>query len=650
MANTTKAAWIPSKDILQKSRLGNWMQRLGFTDYDSFHQESIKKIDWFWREAVKELDISWFSTPSVTLDLSKGVQYPDWFVGGKVNVAYNAVEKWADDPSTRHRTALIWEGDDQEKKVYTYEQLNVAANAAANGLKQLGAKHGDVIFLYMPMIPETVIAMLAISKIGAVFTPAFSGYMADAVSARLEASGAKFLITADGYYRRGKVVNMKQEADKAADQSNSLEKVIVVERIGGTASWITSRDVAWETITQNRREFKADIMDSSEPFMIIYTSGTTGKPKGTVHTHAGFPIKAAFDAGICMDVRPDDKLFWLTDMGWMMGPFLVYGGLLNRAAIVLFEGTPDYPGPDRLWQLTEELQLSHLGVSPTLIRSLMQYGTTPAEPYVLSSLRLFASTGEPWNEKPWTWLFEDIGNKKIPIFNYSGGTETSGGILGNVLVKPIQPANFNAPLPGMAANVFNQEGLSVTGEVGELVLQQPWVGMTKGFYKDDNRYEATYWNRWKDTWVHGDWVIKNEDGYFNITGRSDDTLNIAGKRIGPTEIESCLVSHPAVAEAGVIGLPDELKGETAAAFVVVHSYMEPTEQKKEEILTHLKNRLGKALAPKQLYFLSDLPKTRNAKVMRRALKTAFLGQSSGDLSALVNPDILEEIAALRKKE
>ncbi|SDL70323.1 AMP-binding protein [Sediminibacillus halophilus] len=649
MINSTQAAWEPSKDILQNSRLGSWMRKLGFSNYDSFYQESIKKIDWFWQEAVQELDISWFSSPHTTLDLSRGVQYPEWFVGGKINVAYNAVEKWADNPSTRHRTALIWEGDGQEKKVYTFEQLNTAANAAANGFKQLGVKRGDVIFLYMPMIPETVIAMLAISKIGAVFTPAFSGYKADAVSARLEASEAKFLITADGYYRRGKIVNMKQEADKAAGQSHSLEKVIVVERIGGIGSW-SSRDVAWKTITKNSSDFKAVETDSSEPFMIIYTSGTTGKPKGTVHTHAGFPIKAAFDAGICMDVRPDDKLFWLTDMGWMMGPFLVYGGLLNRAAIVLFEGTPDYPGPDRLWQLTDELQLTHLGISPTLIRSLMQHGTKPMETYVLSSLRLFASTGEPWNEKPWHWLFEKVGNSKIPIFNYSGGTETSGGIFGNVLVKPIQPANFNAALPGMAANVFNQEGQPITGEVGELVIQQPWVGMTKGFYKDtDHRYENTYWHRWKDTWVHGDWVIKDSDGYFTITGRSDDTLNIAGKRIGPTEIESCLVSHPAVAEAGVIGLPDELKGEIAAAFAVLDSSYESTEQKKEEILTYMRSRLGKALAPNQLYFLSDLPKTRNAKVMRRALKTVFLGESQGDLSALVNPEILEEITALREK-
>ncbi|WP_053219535.1 AMP-binding protein [Virgibacillus senegalensis] len=649
MAKTTKAAWVPSEKILQNSRLGSWMQKLGFSDYDSFYQKTVKEIDWFWYEAVKELDIEWFSNPNTTLDLSKGMMYPDWFVGGRLNTAYNAVEKWAGIPSSRHRTALIWEGDNQEKKAYTYEQLNAAANAAANGFKQLGVKRGDIIFLYMPMIPETVIAMLAISKIGAVFTPAFSGYKADALSTRLQASEAKFVVTADGYYRRGKIVNMKQEADKAANQLNSVEKMIVVERIGGLETLQSGRDISWDTLVRDNSDFKAVEADSDEPFMIIYTSGTTGKPKGTVHTHAGFPIKAAFDAGICMDVRPEDTLFWLTDMGWMMGPFLVYGGLMNGAAIVLFEGTPDYPGPDRLWQLTEEHQITHLGISPTLIRSLMQYGTKPLESYVLSSLRLFASTGEPWNEKPWVWLFEEIGKQKIPIFNYSGGTETSGGILGNVLVKPIQPANFNAALPGMAVNVFDQEGLPVTGEVGELVLQQPWVGMTKGFHKDNERYEATYWNRWENTWVHGDWVKKEANGYFTITGRSDDTLNIAGKRIGPTEIESCLVSHPAVAEAGVIGLPDKIKGETAAAFVVLQSVYQPTEQQKEELLFHLENRLGKALAPKQLYFLSDLPKTRNAKVMRRALKTAFLGDSPGDLSALVNPDILEEITSLRQK-
>ncbi|MGP4059956.1 AMP-binding protein [Halobacillus sp. H74] len=641
--STYENAWIPTAEQKERTRLYQWMKKHGYTDYEDFQKKSVNDIEWLWDEAVQELGIEWYTPYKKTLDTSNGIAYPNWFVEGEMNVAHNALDKWAEDPSKKDDVALYWEGDNGDKCEYTYEELQQEVNAIANGLENNGITHGDVVTLYMPMLPETLIAMLAVSKVGAVFSPAFSGYKADAIATRIQASKAKALITADGFHRRGKTIPMKEEADFAADQCPSLEHVFVVERAGIEIDWNEYRDLPWSHLRKNETVYRAAVKKADDPYMLIYTSGTTGKPKGAVHTHAGFPIKSAFDAGICMDVTKDDTLFWYTDMGWMMGPFLVYGGLMNGASIVMFEGTPDYPEPDRLWELVENYQVTHLGISPTLIRSMMKHGEEWIEKHDLSSLKLIGSTGEPWNTEPWNWLFKHAGNQKVPIFNYSGGTEISGGILGNVLVKPIQPVTFNAALPGMDVNVFDESGQPLLNEVGELVLLKPWVGMTNSFFEDDERYEQTYWSRFKDTWVHGDWVIKDEEGYYTITGRSDDVLNVAGKRLGPAEVESVLVEHDAVIEAGVVGVPHDIKGEEPIAFVVTKPDTEPSEDLLTQLKNHLEQKLGKALAPKKLFIVDDLPKTRNAKVMRRAIKTAYLNEPAGDLSALENPDSVEQI-------
>ncbi|WP_237458251.1 AMP-binding protein [Pontibacillus yanchengensis] len=640
------AVWFPSETYKKQTRLYQWMNSLGYTDYDAFHEKSIDEIEWFWDQAVSELGIEWFHDYNQTLDLSKGIKYPNWFVNGKLNVTYNAVEKWANDTDMANELALIWESDEGLTRMFTYKQLLKEVNQAAAGFQDIGIEKGDIIALYLPMIPETLFSMLAASKIGAIFSPAFSGYKADAIATRINASKAKVLITADGFHRRGKTMLMKEEADKAIKQCPSIEKMIVVERLGSEIDLDAYKEVTWSTMTKNVTDFKTEEMNADDPFMIIYTSGTTGKPKGALHTHSGFPIKASFDAGIGMDVKKKDTLFWYTDMGWMMGPFLVYGGLINGASIVMFEGTPDYPNPDRLWDIVERHQVTHLGISPTLVRSLMKNGTDWVNQHDLSTLRVIGATGEPFNPEPWMWLFKDVGKSQIPIFNYSGGTEISGGMLGNVLVKPIGPVTFNSALPGMDVQVYNHQGNSVSNQVGELVLLKPWVGMTKGFYKENERYEKTYWNRWPDTWVHGDWVIHDEEGFYTITGRSDDTLNVAGKRTGPAEIESVLVEHDAVVEAGVIGVPHQVKGETPVAFVVLKPHMSETDALKEKILQHTISVLGKALGPSNLYFVEDLPKTRNAKVMRRAIRTAYLNEESGDLSALENPQVVEGIRKL----
>ena len=646
--NTYEKAWVPSESQIKSTRLFQWMQKLGYENYDAFHKESIEDIEWFWDEALKELGIEWDQSYEKTVDLSRGIAYPKWFTGGKMNVAHNALDKWALSDNKKDAVALYWEGDNGDTVQFTYEELLQEVNRVANGLHNLGIGKGDIITLYMPMIPETLISMLAISKIGAIFSPAFSGYKADAIATRIQAARSKALITADGFFRRGKTIPMKMEADLACDQCPSLEHVIVVERADCEIDWNEYRDTPWSRLLQNETVFKTESMEADDPFMIIYTSGTTGRPKGAVHTHSGFPTKAAFDAGVCMDVTSEDTLFWYTDMGWMMGPFLVYGGLVNGSSIVMFEGTPDFPEPDRLWSLVEKYNVTHLGISPTLVRSMMKHGEEWIQKHNLSSLKLIGSTGEPWNPEPWRWLFKQAGNSNVPIFNYSGGTEISGGILGNVLIKPIQPVTFNAALPGMDADVFDETGDSLKNQVGELVLRKPWVGMTSGFYNENKRYEETYWNRFKNTWVHGDWVILDDEGFYTITGRSDDVLNVAGKRLGPAEVESVLVEHPSITEAGVIGVPHEVKGEEAVAFVVLHPDTKGSEELVSEFKSHLAHKLGKALAPKKVYIVDDLPKTRNAKVMRRAIKSAYLDKPAGDLSALENPNTIEQIQRIGK--
>ncbi|MGP4071849.1 AMP-binding protein [Piscibacillus sp. B03] len=643
----TKAVWNPSNDYIKNTRLYDLMQQSGFNNYDDYFNHSIKDISSFWEQSVKALDIEWFQDYDEVVNLDQGIMYPEWFVNGKMNVAHNALDKWVNDSYIKNENALVWESDDGTVVKYTFKELQDEVNRVANGLVNIGVKEKDIVTIYMPMLPETVIGMLAISKIGAIFSPAFSGYKSEAVAKRINAAEAKYLLTADGFYRRGKVVNLKDEADQAVASSPSIENVIVVRRSNDEVNW-TDQDVSWDEIRTNETIFETKQTNGNDPFMIIYTSGTTGKPKGALHTHNGFPLKSAFDAGICMDVCKRDTLFWYTDMGWMMGPFLVYGGLLNGSTILMFEGTPDYPTPSRIWEIVERHNVTHLGISPTLIRSIMNLDESYVTKHDLSSLKMIGSTGEPWNEEPWSWLFDKVCKRKVPIFNYSGGTEISGGIFGNVLVKPIAPVSFNAALPGMDVDVYDDEGQSVKNEVGELVLKQPWVGMTNGFYKENERYENTYWNRYKDTWVHGDWVVLDDEGFYTITGRSDDTLNVAGKRLGPAELESIFVEHDDVIEAGVIGVPDDVKGEKPVAFVVVKEQPLNEQDLTQVLVDHAIQRLGKAIAPRTVHIVEDLPKTRNAKVMRRAIKAAYLDKDAGDLSALENPGVVEQIRQLGK--
>jgi acetyl-CoA synthetase len=549
---------------------------------------------------------------------------------------------------TESQPALIWEGEAGEHRGLSYGELHALVCQAAGGLRGLGLGPGDAIGIFMPMVPEIVVALLAIAKIGGIILPLFSGYGPGAVANRLIDSEAKALFTADGFPRRGSLVPMKPVVDEAVAKAHTVEHVIVVCHVGAEISLQPGRDLTWEALLHGQpSSTPTEPVEAEAPLMLIYTSGTSGSPKGAVHTHCGFPIKSAQDMAFGMDVHPGDRIYWMTDMGWMMGPWLVFGSLLLGATFILYDGAPDYPGPDRVWSMVEQHAITSLGLSPTFVRTLIPHGEQPVESHDLSSLLCFGSTGEPWNPDPWMWLFEKAGRSSRPIINYSGGTEISGGILMGNPILPLKACAFSGPCPGIAADVFDENGNSVRNQVGELVIKSPWIGMTRGFWKDPARYLQTYWSRWENVWVHGDFAAVDSDGLWYILGRSDDTIKVAGKRVGPAEVESILVDHPSVVEAAAVGLPHPVKGNELIAFCVLTEASAATPGLAEELRAKVGRELGKPLTPREVRFVADLPKTRNAKVMRRMIRAAYLGEDLGDTSALVNPESLAEFAPSR---
>jgi acetyl-CoA synthetase len=634
--------WRPTEEYLNRSRLLRFLKQCGFSTYEELLEWSTAQPAAFWDAVMRDLDLRFYEPYEQTLDASRGLPWTTWFRGGRYNYVHNALDKWAEGPE-RDRVCLIWEGDDGEVRRLTFGELAEAVNRLAAGLLRLGLAKGDRVGIFMPMTPETVAATLAVNKLGAVYVPIFSGYGAAAVAQRLQDSGARFLFTADGFLRRGKVVPMKETADEAADLSPSLERVLVYPRLGREAPWNERRDVAWETLCSPAEPVPTERTDPEDPCLIIYTSGTTGRPKGAVHPHCGFPVKATQDMAHLFDVQADDVLLWYSDLGWMMGPWAIMGSLSLGATCVLFEGTPDHPHPGRMWELVERHGVTVLGIAPTAIRALMGHGDEWPSRYDLSSLRILGASGEPWNVGPWRWFLEKIGGGRCPIINYSGGTEISGGILGCVTLRPLKPCSFNSVVPGMAADVYDEEGRSVRNEVGELVLTNAWPGMTRGFWQDEARYLETYWSRWPEVWVHGDWALRDEEGYWYILGRSDDTIKVAGKRLGPAEAESAACEHPAVKEAAAIGVPHELKGDALVVFAVLKPKVEAAEALREEIREKVAEALGKALKPERVLFARELPKTRNAKVLRRLIRAAYLGEPPGDTSSLENPSALEAV-------
>jgi acetyl-CoA synthetase len=646
-SSDSRFAWAPTAEQAGGSRLTHFIDALGAVDLDGVARLARDDPERFWAAVVDDIGVDWTRRFDLAMDTSPGLPWTRFWAGGKLNLAHNAVTRWAQ--RVPERTAVVSEGDDGGTREWTYDELRRQTAHAAATLSNLGVGLGDSVGLCLPMIPETVSLFLACAWLGAVVVPLFSGYGAGAIVSRLRDCDAKVLVIVDGFKRRGGVVAMKAVADEAAAQLPSLEHILVVPQLGdATLAMQADRDVMYAAMPDGWSGGPPTAgTDADSTFMIIYTSGTTGRPKGTVHVHGGFPLKAMQDMAHCFDIGEHDRLLWFTDIGWMMGPWAICGALSIGATLVLFDGVPDHPGPDRLWAVVERHRVSVLGIAPTVIRALMRHGDEPVAAHDLSSLRVLGSTGEPWNTDPWLWYQQKIGGGTLPVINYSGGTEISGGILAGNMLTPLQPCSFAGPCPGMAADVVDEQGASVRGRVGELVIRAPWPGMTHGFWHDRERYLDTYWSRWPDVWVHGDWVEVDTDGLWYVRGRSDDTIKVAGKRLGPAEVESALVAHHAVAEAAAIGVPDPVKGEALVVFVVLKPGVTDSPELRVALARRVAEDLGKALAPHAVEIVSELPKTRNAKVLRRVVRSVYLGTDPGDLSSLDNLSAIDAIGRAR---
>ncbi len=639
----TDFVWEPTREYVERANVTRLMRKHGIEDYHELVRRSQDDPEWFWAEAIADLGLEFFEPYDKIVDDAEGPQWPRWFVGAKVNLTYNCVDRHAAG-ALANSPAIVWEGEEGATRTLTFSALGAEVDRAANGLVALGVREGDPVGVYMPMIPEAAIAAYACAKIGAIYLPIFSGFGAPAMSTRLNDAGAKVLITADGFWRRGTKVAMKTVADEAVAASPTIDKVIVFRRFPEDDCAMTERDLTWDEVFADRSDRCAPAkLDPEAPYMIAYTSGTTGKPKGSVHVHGGFLVKIAQEVAYQLDARPGEVLYWVTDMGWIMGPLEIVGGHANGSAVLMYEGAPNHPAPDRLWDICARHGVTILGVSPTLIRALMPAGERMVRKHDLSKLRILGSTGEPWNPEPYRWFSDVIGGGRCPIMNLSGGTEVGACFLGQAPVIPTKSCSLGTPSLGMAMEVFDNEGIPVRGEVGELVCTKPWPSQTRGFWGSRERYIDTYWSRWPEVWVHGDWASIDVDGYWFLHGRSDDTLNIAGKRIGPAEFESAAVEHPAVTECAAVGVPDEVKGTVVWCFCILRPGTVGSKELEAEVKKAIADDLGKAFAPKEVRFVEELPKTRSAKILRRAIRAQVLGEDQGDLSSLENPSALEAI-------
>ena len=638
-------AWEPTSEYVERAHVTRLMRAHGIDSIDELRRRSVEDVEWYWDAAVKDLGIEFHVPYERVLDASKGIPWATWFTGGRVNLVRNCVDRWAEREETRDQVALIGESETGASRSLTFAELSAEVDSLAAALAEAGVGKGDAVAVFMPMVPEAVIAAYAVAKLGAVYLPIFSGFAPAAVAARLQDAQVKLVFTADGAWRRGSRGLMKEAADEAVAAAPSVERVVVLSNLGEDVPMAPGRDVRWNEFVAPHRGARMQCADTAaeDVFMIAYTSGTTGRPKGAVHVHGGFLVKIASECAYQTDIHAGEVFYWFTDMGWIMGPLSMVGSHANGATMVMYEGAPDFPDPSRVWASVERHRVAMLGVSPTLIRALKTQGDEWPARHDLSSLRILGSTGEPWNPEPYRWLQRVAGGGSVPIINLSGGTEVGACFLSPFPVEPIKVCSLGGASLGMDVDVFDAAGESVRGEVGELVCKQPWPGMTRGIWGDPDRYLETYWSTYEGVWRHGDWAKIDEDGQWFLLGRSDDTLNVAGKRLGPAEVESVLVSHPAVAEAAVVGVPDETKGEAVWCFVVAPA--DGASDLEAELAELVAHELGRPFKPSRVLVVDALPKTRSAKILRRAVRAVAVGEDPGDMSSAENPQALEAIRA-----
>ncbi|HBA36157.1 MAG TPA: AMP-dependent synthetase [Gammaproteobacteria bacterium] len=648
MANKDNYYWHPTEEIIANANITQFMEHLGISRYEELIEKADADPGWYFDQVIQYCDIRFYKPYDNILDTSKGIPWARWCVGGTTNMTMNCIDKHRG-TSTYEKDFLIWEKETGENGTLTYREFDAEVCRLAAGLKKLGVGKGDVVGIFMPNLPETFAAFFAIAKVGAIIMPLFSGFGPSPLITRIQDGGAKVIITADGTWRRGSPVSMKALLDEVKDDIPTVESVIVVRNLGQNlpTQMTSGRDYWWDALCQDLPiDTPTEEMSAEDPAVLLYTSGTTGKPKGAVWTHAGFVTRMATDMGLCGDFKPEDRFFFMSDMGWMVGAMCAVTPSIHGGSLLVVEGAPDYPETDRLWRVIDQYGVSFLGVSPTLVRGMMRYGDDEVKKYAFEKLRVTMSGGEAWTETPWLWYFKNVGHEKMPIVNMSGGTEIGGSIAIGTVIHPEKPSSFAGPCPGVNADIVDDEGNSLpAGEVGELVLRGPSIGLTKSLWKNDDRYIDAYWSTIPNLWVHGDWVSKDEDGNWYILGRSDDTIKVSGKRTGPSEIESILMETGLIAESAVVGVPDDVKGSVIVCVCVPRPEVEVTPELSEKISAAIVDGMGKSYRPKEIIYVSDLPRTRTMKIMRRVVKAILTGGNPGDLSSLVNPETVEELKA-----
>jgi len=654
-----EVVYEPSAAVAEATNVASFMRAYDIDGYEALIARTTgpvegveaSGIEWFWDEVVDVLGLE-FDTPYERVrDDADGPQFSRWYPGGELNIAHNVLDRHAAaDSGTRNHVAVIWEGEPGDGRQLTYHDLHREANQVANALEERGVGPGDTVGLYLPMVPEVVSILYGCLKVGAIAVPIFSGFGADAVATRLDAADCRVLFTGDGFYRRGEPVWLKETADAAIEATGAVEHAIVYERLEAGVPWNADRDERWaEAVLTQPVTYETRSVPSDHPSMLLYSSGTTGRPKGIVQTHAGQLVQCAKELYFGFDHQPGDRFFWVSDIGWMMGPWMLIGNHAFGGAVFLYEGAPDYPDPGRFWDMIDRHRLSVFGISPTAIRALRQHGEAPLEGHDLSSLRLLGSTGEPWDPESWQWFFEHVGGGERPIINISGGTEICGCFLMPMPNQPLKPCTLGGPGLGMAVDVVDEAGRSVVDahERGRLVARDSCPSMTRSLWEGDERYLEVYWSRFTDPplWDHGDWAQVDEDGFWFLHGRADDALNVAGRKVGPAEVEAALIDHPAVSQAAAIGVPDETTGTAVVAYVILEPGETAGDELRDVLVAHVGASLGKPFRPRELRFVDALPKTLSGKIIRRAIRSAHLGEDPGDLSSMENP---EALAAIRR--
>jgi len=626
--------FTPSSDLVKNANITAYMKSKGFDNYEDFYKWSLANRFEHWDDMAKELH--WFEPWQKTFEWTNKPFFK-WFVGGKFNAAYNCLDRHMQTP-TRTKVAYYWEGDDGSTRTITYEDLYVMTNRVAKVLQNLGVKKGDRVAIYMPMIPELVAAVLACARLGAPHMVVFGGFAASSLRDRIIDCDARVLITADGNYRGAKPIELKKIADEAVAETPGIEKVVVVRHIGKEVPMKQGRDIYLDELL---KDVPADTvvpcepMDSEDMLYILYTSGSTGKPKGVVHVHGGYSVGVYATTKFVFDIKPND-VFWCTaDVGWVTGhSYTIYGPLMNGATSILFEGIPTYPAADRFWSIVEKYKGTIIYTAPTAIRSLMRFSEELAAKHDLSSLRLLGTVGEPINPEAWMWYRKNIGRNELPIMDTWWQTETGAIMISPTPILPLKPGSASRPLPTIEADVVDRNGHSVgKGKGGFLIVRHPWPAQMRTIFGDPARYE-TYWNTIEDVYFAGDAATMDSDGYFRIQGRVDDVIKVSGHRLGSMEIESSLVSHPAVAEAAAIGKPDQIKGERVKVFVILKNGVEPSDELAKELKQHVRTVIGPLATPDELEFVPSLPKTRSGKIMRRVVRARELGEPVGDVTTM----------------